>query len=80
MQGKPGDGAMFTDRNGDEWKAIITGELMIGNASLTYSKSEDGEFVQGSIHMAINIPNESNAMSEPYYEHRPDADWPEEVL
>jgi len=80
MHGNPGDGAIFTDRNGDEWKAIITDESMSGNASLCYSKSDEGEFVQGSIHMALNIPNESNAVSEPYYEHRPDADWPNEVL
>jgi hypothetical protein len=80
MQGNPGDGAIFTDRCGDEWNAIITDESMSGNATLAYTESEDGEFAQGSIHMAFNIPNENDTMREPYYEHRPDADWPNEVL
>lgn len=81
MKGKIGDGAIYVDRNGNEWKAILTDETMNGNASLTYAKDEDGEFTTDSLHMGFNIPTEEDARgSGPYYKHRPDADWPDDVI
>lgn len=81
MKGNTGDGALFTDRNGDEWRAILTDETMSGNASLVYAKDEDGDFTQGSMHMAFNVPSEEDAIGDgPYYEHRPDAEWPNQLL
>lgn len=81
MKGNPGDSAWFTDRNGNEWKAILTDETMNGNASLVYAKSNEGEFTKGSMHMAFNIPTEEDAIGNgPYYEHAPDADWPNDIL
>lgn len=81
MKGNPGDGAIFTDRNGDEWRAVLTDESMSGNAALVYAKSDEDEFTQESMHMAFNIPTEEDAVGTgPYYEHRPDADWPNDLL
>lgn len=68
------------DRNDNEWKAIINDESTNGNASLVYAKSEDDEFTVNSLHMAINIPNEEDAVNAPYYKHRPNAKWPQQVL
>ena len=81
MKGNPGEGAWFTDRNGDEWRAVLTDETMSGNASLVYAKSDEGEFTKGSMHMAFNIPTEEDAIGTgPYYDHAPDADWPNDIL
>lgn len=80
MQGNPGEGAIFTDRDGNTFKAILTEETMNGNASLIYTESESDGFAVGSINMAINVPNETTSVNEPYYEHRPNAEWPDQVI
>jgi hypothetical protein len=81
MKGKPGDGAIFVDQEGNEWKAVLTDETMSGNASLVYAESEEDEFTQDSIHMAFNIPTEEEAIGNgPYYKHRPNAKWPNDLL
>lgn len=79
MKGELGDGALYYDRDGEEHQAVITGESMFGNADLTYSVDDSWE--AKSMHMAINVPEKDGAIGEQsVYEHKPEADWPQELL
>lgn len=79
MKGNAGDGAIYIDREGERYKAIIQAETLIGNANLVYWEGEapDSE----SLKMAMNVPHKSNSPNERnVYKHKPSADWVDEIL
>jgi len=86
MIGEPNDPAIYVDRKGQEWRALLTEKTMDGNANLVYFKENgkprnDVELSQDSIRMAYNIPNKKDAIGDvSYYEHRPEADWVNKIL
>lgn len=79
MKGNAGEGAIFIDRDGNECKAIIQSESMIGNANLVFWEGDEPD--EESLKYAMNIPHKSNSPNEKnVYTHKPSADWVDEFI
>lgn len=77
MRGQAGDGALYTDVDGEEHEAVIQSESMSGNANLVYRVDEGVE----GLRFAMNVPHKSNTPNDRnYYRHKPSADWTEDIL
>lgn len=79
MRGQAGDGAYYYDRQGNEYRAILQSESMIGHANLVYWEGESPD--KESLKVAMNIPHKSNAADGvSCYKHKPSAEWVQELL
>lgn len=79
MRGDAGDGALYVGRDGEEYRAIIQSETMLGNANLAFWEGESP--TKESLKMAMNVPHKSNTPNDRnYYKHKPSAEWVNELL
>lgn len=79
MKGTAGEGAIYIDRDGDEYRAILQSESMLGHANLVYWEGE--EPTEENLKVAMNVPHKSNTPNENnVYTYKPSAEWPENFL
>lgn len=79
MRGDPGDSAIYVDQKGEEYRAVIQSETMIGNANLVFWEGQSPD--KDDLKIAMNVPHTSNSNSgRNVYRHKPSADWAQKLL